>query len=118
MSPIVASPISSPRIDATNYLQKFQSSSYNGTILSPRTVENIQKKGILKNPLPQRVTWADQPKTAMPAPSQPLSSNIRNVNPAYMSMPIQNVNHTKQHSYSGAQSIAGIYKPAIIPSNK
>ena len=52
---------SSPRFSQTEYTQNFKSSQYNGAILSPKTVQNVQLRSILKNPQSRRVSWVDQP---------------------------------------------------------
>mmetsp|Transcript_12068 Transcript_12068/g.10667 ORF Transcript_12068/g.10667 Transcript_12068/m.10667 type:complete len:192 (+) Transcript_12068:7-582(+) len=109
----IPSPLSQP--SNSEYLNKFNSNQYNGTILSPRTAENVQLRSILKNPAPRKVSWADQAHESMPMPTQPVNAT-RILNPNQMSIPLET--SSQQPKPFASFSSSGIYKPAIIPSNK
>ncbi|CAI2375858.1 unnamed protein product [Moneuplotes crassus] len=101
----------------STYLNKFDTSHYNGTILSPRTVQNVQLRGILKNSNGKKVSWIDSPKNTAPLSSQTVQASASRLTPSQLSMPIEEVNKNPK-PYTGVESISGVYKPAVLPSNK
>lgn len=112
-------PEPSPNLGGTGYLNQFQTSQYNGTILSPNSVQNIQLRGILKNPMSsRRVSWSDSANTPQNMPSLSIEQQMRNTAPVQMTLPITQVNQFAKKPYSGAETMSSSYKPAVIPSNK
>lgn len=91
--------------------------SYNGSILSPRTAEQIKRKGILKNSHSRKVSWADQPHKNLASTPRPQVASTDRLRPAELSMPIEVVN-TQAQAYPKVGSSLGNYKPAVLPSQK
>ena len=75
--------------------------------------EGNQLKGILKNsPRLRAVNWSD--KNSVPVNSSSPFPQVQSES----ALPTNSLNKTARSFYNFAPPTAGIYKPAILPSNK